>query len=65
MSKHELKKRKHIDAVSEREMGWSLVYKDDMSVGDHDGDNDGNGRDYSDGNKILGISGEVNQAVSV
>jgi hypothetical protein len=61
MSRSELKKRKFTDAVSERELGWDLVYEDDMSVGD----DDGNGSGVSEQNKRPGLRGAINQAASV
>ncbi len=61
MSRSEFKKRKCTDAVSERELGWDLVYEDDMSVGD----DDGNGSGVSEQNKRPGLRGAINQAASV
>jgi hypothetical protein len=61
MSRSELKKRKRTDAVSERELGWDLVYEDDMSVGN----DDGNGNVVSDQHKRLGLRGVLDQAASV
>jgi hypothetical protein len=63
MSRSEFKKRKCTDAVSERELGWDLVYEDDMSVGDDD--DDGNGSGVSEQNKRPGLRGAINQAASV
>jgi hypothetical protein len=34
MDKGELKKRKQDDTRSFQEVGWSLTYEDDMSIGD-------------------------------